>query len=280
MSCMDCPRHPGVEASHACTLCGVESCGACLGSLSGQGSGRALRTCPACGGLSRAIERVTPPAEDFLDLARRPFTGEGLLTMAALAAPGALIGLPGSVLPRIFLVIYVGALAAYYFQVISHVGARRPGMPFSSDVTSRGDLVAAIGRGLACLLVGLGPFFAAALLAPSPPLMVAALMVGVLFMPASIVAVAITESALNGLWPPMMLAIVRRAPAAYVRLVGIFLVSTAAWWLGVGVAVATVGRIPLLGGFFVAVVSNVLVVLQAVLVGGFLRRHAAELGFD
>ena len=48
------------------------------------------------------------------------------------------------------------------------------------------------------------------------------------------------------------------------------------WWL----AMMTLGSIPVIGGFCVAIVTNLLVLLQAVLVGGFLRRHADELGYD
>lgn len=37
---------------------------------------------------------------------------------------------------------------------------------------------------------------------------------------------------------------------------------------------------PLFGGLLISAVSNVLVVLQAVLVGAFIHRHAEQFGLD
>jgi hypothetical protein len=241
-----------------------------------------LATCPACGGLARpvALERVAPEGEDLAELVRRPFSGEGLGAVVAMAIPYAFVGFPMPFLGRLALFIYGGVLASYYFQIINHVGLGRPGMPFSADVGSRSELSSAVGRGLACFAVAFGPAWAVSFFMPNRVALLAAFALGIALVPASVLAIAITQNALSGLWPPTMARIIARAPGAYAQLVGVFAVSSGVWWLGYTLANATLGRIPVVGDLGVGIVINVLALLQAVLVGGFLRRNAAEFGYD
>jgi hypothetical protein len=95
-----------------------------------------------------------------------------------------------------------------------------------------------------------------------------------------VLTVTITNSTVGAVWPVAWARIIARAPASYALLVALFVGSIVAWWLGSWAAAATLGRVPLLGGLLVVTVDNLLAFAQAALVGGFLRRNAAALGYD
>lgn len=282
LGAMACARHPDSEALHACTLCGSWFCEACLGRLAVPGSVRPILTCPDCGGLAKvAAERVPTHREDMADLARRPFDGDGLLIAAALGAPFAFTVVPMPLLQTFFAFVYLGCLASYYFETVDHVGRGKRGLPFSAAPISRADLAGALARGLACLAVAAGPAWAWSILVPDAPLVTAALVaLGVALTPAAIVSVAVTGQARAALWPFWWARIIARAPVAYGRIVGVFIASSVVWALGASLAAATLGRIPFVGPFAAATVNAALAVLQATLVGGFLRRNAEELGLN
>lgn len=290
---MQCAAHPASEASHECTLCGVWSCAACVRPLRTAGNATPMYACPACGGLAvtRAPARdQEPPSDELGELLKRPFTGEGLTAIIALAVPYWLMKLPslgcimGGFLQKVLWIVmgivYLGALTSYYFQTVNHVGLGRPGLPFSAAAEDRDSMSASLARGLVCLLVALGPVIASGfVLEPTPLVSFAAFTFGLAVVPASILAIVITGTAVNGLWPPVIVSIIERVPLAYAKLTGLFLVSSTVWWLGDLAASATLGKVPLAGDLLVGMTNNLLVLLQAVLVGGFLRRNADDLGY-
>lgn len=279
---MRCTRHPEVEAFHCCTLCGNWHCEPCLGKLETRGTSRPLLTCPDCGGHARvAMERVPPPREDMMDLVRRPVSGEGLLTAFVLALPFGATVFPIHQLQLFLAAVHVGCLVSYYFQTVDHVGRARPGLPFSAAPISRGDVVMALLRGFACLLVAAGPAVTWILFIPDAPVITFALVLfGAALAPAAIVTVAVTGQLWTALWPFSWARIIARAPRAYGRVVGVFIASSVAWGLVDLLAIYMLWRIPILGSLLVATVNGVMAIFQAVLVGGFLRRNAAELGYD
>lgn len=279
---MQCAQHPETEAFHQCTLCAAWHCEACLKRVETRGTSRPLLACPTCGGLAHvAVERVPEQRDDLLDVLRRPFTEDGGVTVFALAVPAGLTIIPINFLPAIFACIYLGCLAGYYFQTVEHIGRGRPGLPFSIETTSRSGVAIALGRGLACLLVGVGPAALWGAFVPGLPVVTFLLLVlGAALAPAAIIAVSVSRNGFVALWPFFWARVMARAPAAYGRLVGLFTASTAVWALGIVIAANTLGRIPIAGAFLVGAVNAALALLQATLVGGFLRRNSAELGYD
>jgi hypothetical protein len=225
------------------------------------------------------MERVPSQREDMIELLRRPFDREGLLTALVLALPFGLTIVPDRLVALFFSFVYAGCLASFYFQTVDHVGRGQPGLPFSAAPVSRADLSKAVERGLACLAVAVGPAWAWSVLVPEVPLVSFALLaLGCALAPAAIVTVAVTERALLALWPFAWARIIARAPSAYGRLVLLFFGSSAIWIALGAVASLTLGRIPLAGPLLAAAVNAVLATVQAVLVGGFIRRNATDLG--
>lgn len=97
--------------------------------------------------------------------------------------------------------------------------------------------------------------------------------------PASILAVVLTQSTLGAVWPVAWVRIIARAPTQYLRLVLPFLASGAVWLAAGWAARATLGRLPIAGGIGVATLDALLGFAQAALVGGFLQRNASEFGY-
>ena len=245
-----------------------------------------IEACAHCDGLLRPLAPPAPPrAEELKELIARTFGREGLITALALAVPAWLSSFP--FLGWFFSLIYLAALSGYYFQVIGHIGCGRPGLPLPTDADA-GDLIRALGRGLACMLVAALPWILwGAISGRRIDFTVApgvAVLGGVLFacacLPAAIVAVVVANNGWAALWPLFWVRIAVGAPASYARLVGVFAATTAALWIGTLAAAFFFGRIPLFGGLLLSAVTNVLVVLQAVLVGAFIHRHAEQFGLD
>ncbi len=55
--------------------------------------------------------------------------------------------------------------------------------------------------------------------------------------------------------------------------------ASVAYGVVVTVAGLTLGHVPLVGSFLVGVISNLLLLAQALLVGRFLRHHGTEFGY-
>src|SRR5439155_22577121 len=95
--------------------------------------------CARCNGLLRESSKtVKTGARALQDLLARPFTVDGLVTAAGLAAAAYVAHLlqyiPGlSAIGTLINLIYLAGLIAYYFQIIDHVGQDRDGLPGPSD---------------------------------------------------------------------------------------------------------------------------------------------------
>jgi len=246
-----------------------------------------LEVCPEkrCDGLLRAH-----PAPDrrtgrqrLFEVVMRPFSKEGVITALALAVP-AYVGLWFGILLTL---IYAGAMVAFYFGIIRHVAAGRPGLPGPPD--SADDLGSMLGHALqALLIVGVGglPFVLAGLLGGTADseggrlLLVLALTgIGFLWLPAAILGVALTGRTLAAVWPLTWAAVIRRAPAAYLRLCGLFAATTVGMLVAVMGAELFLGQIPYVGVLLAVALSNLLLFAQACLVGGFLLQEHLAYGY-
>lgn len=232
--------------------------------------------CPLCGALARPLpEPERPERDDFALALRRPFDEEGMLLLAAISVPYWLTAIPAASITTLFNVIYLGTLSTVYFQIVEHVARDAPGLPFSASFTSRWDLFLSFLRGLVCVLGGFWPAIASEILLPGNVWLTLALaLVGVAVTPAVILAISMTGHAVNGLWPVAWYEIVAHSPRAYGKLLGLFLASTAAGVLAIGVAAYTVGFVPFFGPYFVGLVITTAAVVQASLFGTWVRRHA------
>jgi hypothetical protein len=277
---MVCVSHPRAEATRQCTRCRRAWCSLCIKQL--ETGGRVLELCSKCSApLGPPTEAAPPPRLDPAELVRRVFTLDGFITALAIALPGALTGVPG--FGALFTVAYYAALVGYYFQIIAWVGEGREGLPGPSDaVESPGHMVVTTLRGWICVTVGTAPWliwhygFDGS---GSPATTLGLLLVGMLYLPAVLIAVVLTSSTLGALYPVAWIQIMRRAPASYARLVGLFALSLVAYFFFTLLAALMAAWIPILGTWFVNTVANLLLFVQAALVGGFLRRHAEEFGY-
>ena len=119
---MYCARHPDTEASRRCERCGALHCDICIRPV--RSGAVQLECCAHCDGLLKpAGTPVAPPLEELRELFGRVFSVDGLLTAFALAIPAWMGALP--MVGRIFRVIYLAALAAYYFKIVDHIGRGR-----------------------------------------------------------------------------------------------------------------------------------------------------------
>jgi hypothetical protein len=136
-------------------------------------------------------------------------------------------------------------------------------------------------RGWICVTVGTAPFLVWhwALGGRGAATALALLVAGMLYMPAVLIAVVLTGSTLGALYPVAWIQIIRRAPASYARLVALFALSLVAYFCFTVLSQLAAGWIPFLGDMLVGTVANLLLFVQAVIVGAFLRRHAEEFGF-
>ncbi|MDI1431771.1 hypothetical protein [Polyangium sorediatum] len=271
-----CQAHPGTNATHECTLCGALHCTPCLELLVTDHDARPMTKCPRCGAFARPLPAPERPEREDLMLAlRRPFDEEGMLLLAALAAPYWLTALPVPQISTFFNVIYLGTLSTVYFQIVEHVGRDAPGLPFSARYTSRWDLFLSFLRGFVCVLGGFWPAIVSEIFLPGNVwLTLALVLIGVAMTPAVILAISLTGHTLNGLWPIVWYKIVAHDPRAYGRLLGQFVASTAAGVMAALLAAYTVGFIPFFGAYFVGLVITTAAVVQASLFGTWVRRHA------
>lgn len=282
---MECARHKGADAWRECPSCVRYFCDGCVRKVK-AGSGH-LEICPDCGGVLRvAAATVLTGNADLRDLLRRPFSQAGLTTALALAIP-ALLRDVVPVVGWIFAPVYLAGLASYYFLTIDHIGQGRKGLPTPSDRDFDWWETAMMAiRGLACILVGAAPFliYASRCLAagqpPSPPVIRGLIALGLCYAPAAITAVVVSNTTRAAFWPPAWLKVMGAAPALYARLVGLFFVAALAWVAGAWVAERLFGWLPIVGSLLVPAVSALLLIAQASLVGGFLRRNAEQFGYD
>lgn len=285
---MSCARHPQAEAFRRCTRCGAAHCDECVRKVkAGLGF---LEVCSqdGCDGpLETVYAAVAGPSESLLTDLRRPFTLSGLAMAVALAAPELLSGLPMA--GGIFHAIYFAALSGYYFRIVDHVGQGRQGLPGPSDgFEDMWTLIRDVLKANLCFLVALVPLIVWLILTPRVGHLLASgslapivpILVGLAIVPAAVLGVVLTRSTIGAIWPVAWIRIIARAPIAYLRLVGLFLAAGVVWMLVGRLTGLLFGRIPFFGNWLVATAIDIVVFLQATLVGGFLRRNADELGYE
>ena len=181
--------------------------------------------------------------------------------------------------------VYYGSLVGYFFQIIAYVGDGGRGLPGASDLL--GDVPSLLrmsARGWVCSLVGLAPFLVwfyglrDASTPASPSIMALTLALGLAYMPAALVAVVLTSSTLGALYPVAWVQIIARAPASYAQLVGLFALGGAVFFAA-RLLTLTLAFVPILGVYAGTVLTTLLWMVQAAIVGGFLRRHAHDFGY-
>lgn len=259
-----CITHPDRPARLICTACARWHCDDCAKPLTERIGGPS--SCPTCRGILKIGEVVRAP-DTYSDLLRRVASTDGIVTIVALALPGLFMGLGGLFFLLAF-VIWGGVLGGYFFRTVTHVARGDPGLPFSADVMFFGELLARAFHGLWIFALAVGPaLVVAAALPEEVALTLAALVVGTAIAPASLLAAAVTEQALNLVWPLSWFEMVQRAPRSYVRLVGM-LYATVAGWLALVWTVAWV-----LGGSSMFLVTPFIHTAFALWVATLFGRH-------
>jgi hypothetical protein len=278
---MACARHPEVAETGRCTACDERWCEACLRPL--RTSSRAA--CPACGHLVVKASPVLAGGDQLRDAVRRVASVEGLTTATAFA-----IAFAASRWLPIFAVFYAAAVVGYYFFIIHHVGDGGDGLPGPSDaVDSWTENIGLVLRGLAIVVIGGLPvylWFVVTHDLPRPAVALALVALGQLYVPAAILAVAITNQTFAAVWPPTWFAVIRRAPGAYSRFalrwlatvaIGLVIVAITSPLVDGSLGLARTSSEPLatygLGALAASFVWNLFVFAQAVLVGLFLREN-------
>lgn len=285
---MACATHPEVAETGRCNACNKRWCEPCLRPF--RTSSRAA--CPACGHLVVKASPVLTGPQQLRDAARRVASTEGITTATAFA-----IAFMVSRWLPIFAVFYAAAVVGYYFFIIHHVGDGGDGLPGPSDaVDSWTENVGLALRGIAVVAIGGLPlylWFVATHDLPRFSVAIALVALGQLYVPAAILAIAITNQALAAVWPPTWFAVIRRAPRAYGRFALRWLATVA-----VGLAIGAVTS-PLVDGSFglhrttseplatyglgalaASFVWNLYAFAQAALVGLFLRENREAFGMD
>ncbi|MGE0400350.1 MAG: hypothetical protein AB7T06_26785 [Kofleriaceae bacterium] len=271
---MSCANHPSIEARWQCTQCGALWCGDCPRAVGLT----AHRVCPTCGSAIAAYAPLRSVDQMLARSARRVFSTEGLLTAAGL-------GLFYGTLSWLWAIpiIYLGTLVSYYFVTVHHVGANGEGLPSSGESIQRwSELVSLALGGILCASLGLAPLVAFAYHAPvalDARTILALLLVGQLYMPAIVLAIAVTNSAWSAIWPLAWIRVVARAPGPYVRFVGMWVVSVAIA-LGIALMTAELGDRSWITDSIVASVWTLFWIFQASLVGEYIRSNAEAFGWD
>lgn len=233
--------------------------------------------CPTCG---YPVQRAAPSRTSYellVDAVRRATSMEGLVTAVAFGAIFAALGFAGAV----WLVV-VAAIVGYYFAIVAHVGDGKAGLPGPSDATDDWLEIAGMAtRGILCVLVSLVPWLvwlrlhAETSVATSAALILA----GQLYMPAVVLSIALSNNGLAVVWPIAWGQVIARAPLAYVRFLGLWLVSVAAGGIVYVVTDTLFGDVFLVSAFARCAAWCLFAFAQAALVGGYIRSHAAELGW-
>lgn len=287
---MQCAEHHAYFGAWQCHACDALKCDLCVRALpSALGARGSLRVCGKCGEVVREAPRVLLDGRaEGIDLVRRPMSREGLTMCAMLALPLALTDVPLKGVPLLCGAAWAAATTAYVFQTVDHVGRDQPGLPFSAqEVSSRSDVARWLLRGALCGLVGFGP---AALVIVTvkgtvtttafAALVALGALTGMFCMPAAILAVVFTSHTLNAVWPLAWASIIARSPARYARLVGVYAAVGLAGAILVTPVAALLWRIPFAGKLVVGGLAHAVLLAQAALLGGYVRRHAEEYDYD
>jgi hypothetical protein len=282
---MKCVNHGDKQATLQCTRCQRTWCGVCRKQLTvGE---KVLDVCARCNAPLGPVVQRFRPSPSLRDLLSRPFTIEGLITAIAIGWLAAAFGWMPGIGNFVTLACYA-ALIAYYFQIITHIGEGKPGLPGPTDALhTQGEIWKQTIRGWMCVFAAALPFLIwnnilhhGEGMALGTPLVGYALMaLGLVYLPAAIVCVAMMDSTYGALYPVAWIQVIRRAPLSYVRLWGLFMLSLITLALLFTVGEIAVGWVPLVGHLAVRTAVNLALFAQASLVGGFLLRHAEDFGY-
>jgi hypothetical protein len=281
---MKCSNHADKPATLQCTQCQRAWCGLCRKQLTV--GGKVLDVCARCNAPLGPVVQRFRPSPSLRDLLARPLSLEGLITAIALGWLAAAFGWMPGIGNFVTLACYA-ALIAYYFQIITHIGAGKPGLPGPTDaLQTGGEIWKQTIRGWMCVFAAALPFIVwnyilhngkQMLFAPLTGYALVAL--GLAYLPAAIVCVAMMDSTYGALYPVAWIQVIRRAPVSYARLWGLFMLSLIALVLLSTVGEIAVGWVPLVGQLAVRTAVNLALFAQASLVGGFLLRHAEDFGY-
>jgi hypothetical protein len=156
--------------------------------------------CARCPGILKVGEIEREPDTWQASLGRL-LTYEGVATLVAMSLPGVLaLQFPGTI-GGVLGVVWGGVVSGYFFQTIVHVARARPGLPFTSDVSSSIDVWRMFARGAIGALLVFGPATLAWAMVGSG-LALVLLILGLIVAPASVLASIVANSAINQLWPP------------------------------------------------------------------------------
>lgn len=270
---MACERHPDTVETRRCTGCAKVWCDACARSVGVS----AHVICPECGHALHGYAPQVPAGDALMGAVRRAISTEGIATAGAMAVLYAL----GSSLYAIVL-IYLATLVSYYFMITHHVGAGLPGLPGPSDTVDHwGDIVPRAIGGVLTAALGLLPIILWSVLVVEPTdprISIGLLLVGQIYMPAVILAIAVTNSPWAALSPIAWVRVIARAPGPYVRFVGLWVFSVGIGLAWLRIVVELGDSIPAL--FVAAFVWNLFWFAQAALVGTYIRQNAEAFGWD
>ncbi len=283
---LPCARHPELEGPWECARCQKRHCDACVRKI--KAGDAELEGCAHCDGtLQRTVRTVARPADDLADLLARPFSMDGLLAAAVLATLGWLGFVPA--FGRIFRIFYAAAVPAFFVAIIDHVGEGKRGLPSTTEgLDDLGSVRTHSLRGVLFMLLFLAPALVWSALSQdsledvlsSPKRLLVLVLVPMVYLPAAILAVVLSNSTVAAVWPIAWVQIIARVPASYLRVTLLFAVAAFGGWLVHVLGDALFGWIPFVGSFVSLLSENVLLMVPAVLLGGFLRRNATELGYD
>ena len=244
-----------------------------------------LPVCKTCGRATGDV--ISEGAGDLWAKLRSP---ECVLPAVALGVIGALIEVLSSGNTALAMgwsfvivwVIYASCVFGTFFGIVAHIGAGRPGMPHAIDLEDLPAMFGRMGRGVVCFGIGAAPAIAWVIVKGGDDVtMVGLLLVaGQLYVPAVLVSVTVNDHTGNALWPPSWVQTVARAPVAYARFAALWVVTV---FVGGAIVAALesvlVDAVPVAGEMAAATLGLLFFYAQAILVGQFLRKNAAALGW-
>jgi hypothetical protein len=267
---MRCKTHGGVEATRQCTSCSAGWCGDCAQTVGIR------QACPDCGHvLATADAEVHGLADSLRDVSQRLVTLEGLTTIGALSVFYAVLAFS-----RFAIFLYLSTLVIYYFAIVRHVGEGKDGMPGPTE-DELGRTVSFAFRGLFCAAIAFAPALAYVGLSSEHDTvtLLALVVLGQTYLPAAVIAIALSDNTLAALWPVAWVKVIARAPSSYLRFVGLWICSFA---IGAGLEAATMVMLDdnVFGFFAQAMVWTAFWFAQAVLVGHYIRENRTAYGWD
>jgi len=251
----NCKNHPTLPATWQCNSCQNYFCEQCIKVLNLRNE--TIRVCPHCKGLCRNLapeeQEVKPFFEQLPQAFSYPFKGNGKILLIGGAIFFWLLELIVSIsIFGFFIMFFVGGyLIAYMFDIITSSAngdKELPAWPDFSDFW--GDIIhpifLVIATSVVCSLPAIFYFFLPARSGQSifltDPLFWIAIIVGLLYFPMGLLAVALFNRVL-ALNPLLVISSILKVPMEYLAACGVLLLVYVARICGEGLA----GSIPFLG---------------------------------